>query len=68
MIQVMKRRNARQYRWTVVIVGEASGHESPVPFVQFRRFNDAKRWVEQMNAKPRHCVHFEIRPIQGGPQ
>lgn len=58
----------RWYRWTMVIVGEESGHVSSLPFLRFRHFRDAVDKCAGMNA--RHvgrdaggATHFEVREI-----
>ncbi len=57
-----------RYRWTVVIVGEESGNETPLPFVRFRMLDNALEWVRKMNERTDGVplAHYEVRRVGDG--
>lgn len=54
----------RRPRWQATTVGLHSGTIRSLPFVQFRREEDMRAWVEKMNAgSPLSGVGFGYEPI-----
>lgn len=56
------------YRWRVVIVGRESGRRTPLPFLRWRHYVEARKWCIEQNSKnngrPGNLTYYEVERIE----
>jgi hypothetical protein len=64
MIRRLWQRRFWRPRIGLVIIGNESGHITPVPFVRFRTRRAAADWLLRHQCD-NGLIHYEVRPIEG---